>query len=189
MRMTILAAFVALALAGCIVPDPNAQEQEAILGYCPQWIPGPGQEAATANLNASSPQASHPFEAPEAAVGRHALDIYRIRIDRIEVEGGRLQMHALVGDEGTGGNATGRSIYDFRQVPFKQVPSLMLFGHANETKQDFDVMVNDISQSAPTQAHPLRLDWTFLPAEEGVGRALVEYHVTFHYRVCGAAVA
>jgi len=189
MRGTLLVTLAVVALAGCVVPDPNAPEQEALLGYCPQWMPGPGQSAATATLNATAPQASHPFEAPQQAVGRHALDIYRIRIDRIDVEGGRVQMHALVGDEGTGGNATGRSIYDFRQVPFKQVPNLVLFGAANETKQDFDVMVNDISQSAPTEAHPLRLDWTFLPTQEGLGRATVEYHVTFHYRVCGAAVA
>lgn len=180
-----LLALAAVLAAGCIAPQQGAPTSPALLGYCPQWLPGPGQADATHTLDAAAPNATQRV-AGEAERDGRPLDVYRVRVQRLDVEGGHVELRARVEGNGT----PGRNIYDFRQpAGAKAVPYLVLAGAANDTRE-YDVLLNPVAQGATLQpAAAVLLDWQFVPDQPGQGHATVGYQVTFLYRVCGAVVA
>jgi len=170
-----LAAVASFALAGCVTSDQPAQDN--LIGDCPDWQQGPGQFDGHADL-----AGDHPVNATVApanmTLGRRSLDLYRIRITRIAVDGGRAELHAWAANGSRAFN-----IYDYRPNPFHSVPFLSLHGGANDTGE-YDVLLSPPAQGEAPQPTALQLDWTFVPSGAG-GSATIDYTVTFHYRVCG----
>ncbi|MCA1819803.1 MAG: hypothetical protein ABR562_03885 [Thermoplasmatota archaeon] len=180
MRWAIGLALAVLA-AGCIMPD-QATTTSPLIGYCPQWVAGPETVPGGAALDATSPTRSIAVDAPAATLGRHPLDMYRIRVERLDLVGGDLEVHAAVGN-----TTHGLNFYDYRSAgqPFQSVPVLVFRPGGNETHHDFDVLLHPLSEDANADVGPLRLDVAFAPGP-APGHATLEYTVSFLYRVCGA---
>jgi hypothetical protein len=172
-----LVAVLLVLLAGCIAPETEPTRE--LLGYCPQWVPGPGQFAGSVEVDAEARDASVEIS-PELRNGGRPLDVYRLRLDRLEVEGGVLEVRAHV----LNSTAPGRNFFDYRQVAFRSVPFLVL-AKAEDVGAEFDVVLSPVSHGETVESKALRLDWTFVGAS---GKASAEYTVRFLYRVCGAPV-
>lgn len=177
-------ALLALAVlaAGCVGPEPLGPEPN-LLGYCPQWVQGPGQHTGNVVVDADNLAASVRIT-PEAL--RHdglPLDLYRLRIDALNVTGGQLHLHAY-----TEGNQTGgRNWYDYRSAgqPFQSVPFLVFRGTGNETGREFDVVLSPLRHADPQDPLPIQLTWRLQSGDSGPAHASVAFTVTYHYRVCG----
>lgn len=167
-------ALAALLAAGCTAPtesDPNP-----LLGLCPEWVQGPGEDPRTLEVGPDAREQSVDLAPPGNATEHRGrpLDLYRIRIDKLEVAGGKLQLRAF---------AEGRQLNwrDYRAALPQSVPVLTL-ENATLAEHEFDVHLSAIGQRDPAVPGPLTLQARF----EGEGTARIEYTVTFHYRVCGA---
>jgi hypothetical protein len=176
--LPVLLAALAPLLAGCAAP--KEKEQDPLFGLCPQWMQGPGEDRVAVDLNASSsPEARTVFPSDAGLLrsefrGR-SLDLYRLRVDSIEVSGGTLEMRAFA-------NRTEeqKAIRDYRLEDAQLRPVVRLV--SSDAGREFDVALTPISQETAPAPDALRLAWTFT----GEGQAHLEGVVTYHYRVCGA---
>lgn len=162
-----------------MAPDDGAATSR-LLKYCPQWEQGPEPHPDAVDLNATH-LGENRTESPALTHDGLPLNMYRVHIDRLEVQGGTLELRAYK-DAGL----TQLNWFDHRSTGSN--PSFLDFrGGANETDYDFDTLLTTVQESDTGAGQSIRLDWRFLPDRPGEGQARVEYTVTYHYRVCGAA--
>lgn len=173
MRIPVVAVLVAAAtlLAGCTVPE-EGPEQDPLFGLCPQWAQGPGRQAL--DLDVSGNASTELGPANETHVG-HDLDLYRITVDDLEVDG-RLELRARAAD----GRQLG--IRDYRIAGSEQIVPVVAFEDGSAAGHEFDVFLSPVSHAGEASPAPVTLHWTT------TGNATVEGLVTFHYKVCGAPV-
>jgi len=163
------------ALSGCVATEEPPQDH--LIANCPQWQQGPGEADLHAELGPG--QGVNATVAPQnLTLGRRSLDLYRIRITRIAVDGGRVELRAWAAN-----GTRAYNLYDYRPNPVHSVPFLSLHGGANDTAE-YDVLLSPLAQGEVLQPTALRLEWSFVPSGPG-GSASVDYTVTYHYRVCG----
>lgn len=176
MRWLAYAALAAL-LSGCTVPTDEPAE-DPLFGLCPQWSDGPGRQVVDLDLRASSGNATSTREVvlgpANATFGGRPLDLYRVRIDRLSVDG-RLELRAFAGD--------GRqlAVRDYRPVSPQLVPVVVLTD-GSAAGHEFEVFLSPLGHDDDASPAPAALRWT---AE---GNATVAATVTYHYKVCGAEV-
>lgn len=181
------AALLALAFAflsaGCVQEAPPAGPD--LIRYCPQWQAGATrsetvvlQAAGTGGANETRPQEAN------ATLDGHPLNLFRVVVTRLDLPEGRLEMRAFTKAEHKPLN-----LYDYRNsggVAFTSTPVVNLEPGANVTGKEFDTLLTSVLQSDPGTGGPIDLAWSFEGASPGT-QATVEYTVTPHYRVCGAA--
>jgi hypothetical protein len=168
MRRLAAALLPALLLAGCAAPDE--EQPDPLFGLCPQWAQGPGGYTAGVNPAANRSEERELGPANATHLGK-PLDLYRIRLDRLEVDG-RLEMRALAAD--------GRqlAIRDYRQQAPQLVP-VVAFLDGSAVGKEFDVFLAPVLHGADPAPAPVTLRWN------STGAATVDLSVTFHYKVCG----
>lgn len=166
-----------LLLAGCVTPD--ATNPNPLFGLCPQWEAGPDQHAGSVLLNATARQANQVL-AP-AALSQHGrpFDMVRIRVDQADVAGTNLQLRAF--------NETGAPLIwrDLRQQEPQVVPVIIFGPGSDAATHEFEAYLTSVSQDQPARPGPVEMRWNL----EGNGTATLSYVATFHYKVCGAALA
>jgi len=169
---------LALVLAsGCMAPDDGAPTSR-LIEYCPQWLQGPEPHADAVDLNATHLEDNR-TESPALTFDGLPLNKYRVHIDRLDVQGGTVELRAK------DANLTQLNWYDHRSTG-SNPPFLDFRGGANETDYDFDTLLTTVRESDSGGGQPIQLVWKFVPDRPGEGHARVEYTVTYHYRVCGA---
>ncbi|MHB1260986.1 MAG: hypothetical protein ACYC2H_04640 [Thermoplasmatota archaeon] len=177
MRWFAAAALAAL-LSGCTVPtdEPAA---DPLFGLCPQWAEGPGRQVLDLALpggsgNATNATATRDVELgpANATLGGRPLDLYRVRLDRLAVDG-RLELRAFAAD--------GRqlAVRDYRQVSPQLVP-VVVFTDGSAAGDEFEVFLSPVGHDDAGSPAPVTLRWT------ADGNATVAATVTYHYKVCGA---
>lgn len=177
----VLVALASLA-AGCVAPEDTASKAN-LLGYCPQWLQGPGQAGDSVDLSAALAEGTK-IQAADAVWQGHPLDVYRVRLDTLDVAGGALELRAFRDDNHT----SSINWYDYRSAgqPFRSVPFLSFRAGSNATGHEFDAVLAGLKQSDITSSGPVQFVWRFVAdtgGGEGHGRA--EYSVSYLYRVCG----
>lgn len=155
-------------LAGCAAPEE--EEPDPLFGLCPQWAQGPGGYTSGIHATASRSEERELGPANATHLGK-PLDLYRIRLDRLDVDG-RLEMRAVAGD--------GRqlAIRDYRQEAPQLVPVVVFTDGAAEGKE-FDVFLAPVVHGGEAAPAPVTLRWS------STGDATADFSVTFHYKVCG----
>lgn len=174
----VLLALLATGLAGCA--DEPEDEEDPLLGLCPQWMQGPGSHPIIMDLNTSR-NVREMLVFPDndgQVLGEHqgrSLDLYRLSLAEVEVSGGTLELRAYA-------NATGeqKAIRDYRLTRAQLQPSVRLDGE--DAGREFDVALTPITQETAPAPDALRISWRLV----GDGQASIRGTVTFHYRVCGA---
>lgn len=167
--LPLLALFAVSALAGCTGGGEDADE-DPLIGLCPQWVQGPGEQEGSLRLAGGNSTRQELGPANATHLDRR-LDLYRVRIDVIDVDGS-LQMIA----ESADGNRL--AIRDYRRDDSQVVPAVNLGPDAEN--RDFDVLLSSLLEEGPVARTPVHLNFTL----DG-SSARVDYTVTFHYKVCG----
>ena len=181
MRVLAAAALVAL-LAGCF--QPAEEETDPLLGWCPQWMQGDGQDAVEGALDASTATATALLvpttdesgnATPLLNLDGHAFDLLRIRLGEVHVDNGTLRLQV----EDIDGNRT-TVLRDHRLPVDRQVQPYAEFP---EDAGDvlLEAVLNPIDAQTDLHSGPLRLQWSFT----GGGNASWAGEATYHYRVCG----
>jgi hypothetical protein len=170
MRWLAAAALAAL-LSGCTVPT-DEEAADPLFGLCPQWAQGPG--GMTMDFQVAGNESRDVEMAGANATDRgHTLDLYRVRLDRLDVQG-RLELRAFAAD----GHQL--AIRDYRQ-PTAQLVPVVVFTDGSAVAHEFDVFLSTVGHDDPASPAPATLRWTPLDGNASVGAS-----VTYHYKVCGA---
>lgn len=190
MRLAVpaLAVLAFLLVAGCAQPGKDA-EGDPLFGLCPQWAQGHGGLTSSARLegtatNANATNATEETNANPAASAtsvlepadalflNRPLDLYRVRIEGLDLNG-TLALRAAAAD------GMRLAIRDYRSMDIPLVPVVHL--DARDVGKEFDVYLSPVLDESPAATAPARLEWTL----EGTS-AFVNFSVTYHYKVCGA---
>lgn len=159
-------------LAGCAQPED--EDEDALLGVCPQWAQGPGEQAGGVTLSAGNASASRELGPAEATHLGRPLDLYRVRVTGLDVDG-RLELRAEAAD------GTRLNVRDYRikaTQGTQMVPVVEL--DASAEGKEFDLFLSPALHEGPAAPAPARLNLTLDGAS-----AQLQYAVTFHYKVCG----
>lgn len=170
LAVTGLVLLVAL-LSGCAQPGAD-KEDDPLFGLCPQWAQGHGQLDSFARLDAGNRSATRELTPADATFLNRPLDLYRIRIDRIDTNG-------TVNLRASGADGVRLSIRDYREADLPVVPVVHLDDAA--AGREFDVFLSPVLDNAPGATAPATLNWTLDGSD-----AFLTYTVTYHYKVCGA---
>lgn len=173
MRLALAASVVValVLLAGCAQPGAE-EDDDPLFGLCPQWAQGHGLLDSFVLLDPGNATASRELGPADATFLNRPLDLYRVRIDRIDANG-TVTLRASAAD------GARLSIRDYREADLPVVPVVHLDAQADG--HEFDVFLSPVLDAAPAAIAPATLSWTL----EGAN-AVVEYTVTYHYKVCGA---
>ncbi|MEK6974964.1 MAG: hypothetical protein AABY18_01315 [Candidatus Thermoplasmatota archaeon] len=168
--MRLAAAALALLLAGCTAPADD-KPVDPLFGVCPQWAQGHGGQTSGVSLTGDASERRELGPADERYLDR-PLDLFRVRIERLDLDG-VLELRAESAD------GKRLSLRDYRLGETQMVPVANL--DADAVGNEFDVFLSPILHDAPSAALPAALNWTL----EGAS-AIIDYTVTYHYKVCGA---
>lgn len=161
-------------LAGCAQPTDGTTE-DPLFGLCPQWAQGHGGQTTSVVLEGEERTASRELGPADAQYLNRSLDLYRVRVERLELgDGSRLEMRALAAD------GMRLSLRDYRQEDVQVVPVVHLGTDA--VGKEFDVFLSPLLEDAPAALAPASLEWTVVGEAPA---AFVEVTVTYHYKVCG----
>lgn len=166
-----LAALVFLMLAGCTQPG-DAPETDPLFGLCPQWSQGPGGQTTALRLDGEAPIQRRELGPAEATWDGDAFDMYRVRLDHLNLSG-RVELRAYDANDRQLG------LRDFRGDTPRIEPMIVVA--ANDQGQEFEIYLSSVKHGSMPAPAPASLGWTL----EG-DSAEVAYSVTFHYKVCGA---
>lgn len=158
-------------LAGCAVPD-EAAEEDPLFGLCPQWVQGPGSVSLAVTVSGNGSEDRE--VAANATVDGRELDLYRMRITDLTVDG-RLEMRAFAAD----GRQLG--IRDYRIDGTEQIVPVVAFADGSAQGKEFDVFLSPVTHGSAPAPTPLTLRWS-----SASGNSTVGAEVTFHYKVCGS---
>lgn len=157
-----------LLLAGCAAPEE--EEQDNLVGLCPQWMQAGG--AQTGGLRINDNGTARIELGPVNATHRNLpLDLFRVQIVSFDGDG-ILRLRA------TDANGNRLSLRDYRADNLQVLPVVVV--DAAAVGHDFDIMLSPLLQDVPPAPLPASLNLTL----EG-STAFVEYAVTYHYKVCG----
>lgn len=168
-------AIVAL-VSGCTQPA-DEPEEDPLFGLCPQWVQGPGGQTTGLLLTANQSQQRRELGPAEPTYDGHAFDLYRLRMERLNVSA-RLELRAY--------DATDKQlgIRDYRGDVPRIEPMVVLDNR--DVGQEFDVYLSSVRHGSVPAPAPAQVGFTFKGVD---GQAAdVDYSVTFHYKVCGADV-
>lgn len=165
-------AAVAVVLSGCTVPDEDP-EADPLFGLCPQWAQGPGSQPLQLQLAGNGSDSSELGPADPMNGGK-PLDLYRLHIDELTVEG-RTELRALAAD------GTRLNIRDYRLSASQQLVPVVAFTDGSAAGQDFDVFLSSVAHGSTPAPAPVTLQWTQVG-----GNTTASATVTYHYKVCGA---
>lgn len=163
-----------LALSGCTTPK-GEKPTDQLFGLCPQWTQGPGGQTTGFHMTPAEPKKEYELGPAEATWQNHTLDIYRVRLVEMNVTG-RLEMRGFSADDKQ------LMVRDYRTDSGAQMVPVIAVGDGDRG-QEFDIILSSVRHNSPSAQTPIRAEWT-LEGED----ASVEYTVTYHYKVCGAAV-
>ena len=170
MRWLAAAALAAL-LSGCVVPTDDSPA-DPLFGLCPQWEKGPGAYTLGLQLQGNESQ-ERELGPAETLLNGKPLDLYRVHLDRLEVEG-RTELRATAAD------GSRLNLRDYRQTPSQLVP-LVVFTDGSAAGHDFDIYLSSVAHGSTGSPAPIRLLWTQVG-----GETTVDVTATYHYKVCGA---
>lgn len=161
-------------LAGCAQPTDDTEE-DPLFGLCPQWAQGHGGQTTSVVLEGEERTATRELGPADAQYLNRSLDLYRVRVERLELgNGSRLELRALAAD------GTRLSLRDYRHEDVQVVPVVHLGTDA--VGKEFDVFLSPLLEDAPGALAPASLEWTVVGEAPS---AFVEVTVTYHYKVCG----
>ena len=167
----LLSTLAATALAGCAQPGDD-KEADPLFGLCPQWAQGGGEQKSSIVLSSANRTVTRELGPAAAEYLDRPLDLYRVRVDRLELEGD-LDLRA------TSANGTRLSIRDYRIEDAQMVPVVSLDPSA--VGHEFDVFLSPVLHDGPLETAPASLVLSL----DG-SSAFLEISVTYHYKVCGA---
>lgn len=170
-RAWLPAVLAAALLSGCAQPGEDGDE-DPLFGLCPQWMEGPGGQTTGLHLESNATVDRELGPAP-ATWQNHSLDLFRIRVTKADVVG-TLELRGFAGD--------GKQLLlrDYREATAQMKPRITIGG--GDVGEEFDVLLSSVRQGAPSAQLPVKAAW------ELEGRdAVLEYTVSFHYKVCGSA--
>ena len=167
----LLAATLVLLLAGCAAPKDDPADP--LFGLCPQWTQGPGGQTTGLHLTPTDPVQERELGPAEATWENHALDLMRVRLTKANVTG-HVELRGFDADDRQ------LAIRDYRDGDGGQlVPVVHLDGR--DVGKEFDLLLSATTHGSTPGALPVHIGWT-LDGQD----ALIDYDVTFHYKVCGA---
>jgi hypothetical protein len=158
-------------LAGCTLPGTPTAKQSPLFGLCPQWEQGTSKETLGLHLNGTS-NATRELGPADASLHGHPLDLYRIQVKRLVVDG-RLEVRAHAAD----GKQLG--IRDYRAAA-PQITPVLVFTDGSASDHEFDVFLSPVAENGTAAPAPVSLQFRFTGTD-----ALVDVDVTYHYKVCG----
>lgn len=164
----VLAVATVLLLAGCAAPDADAPDP--LFGLCPQWLQGPGEQSTGLRME-SNESAVRELGPADARFQELPLDLFRVHIISLESDG----VIRLRAEDGAGQRL---SVRDYRLEAPQLVPVVVLGSSA--AGHDFDVMLSPVLHDGVQAPLPASLSWSV----DG-GTAVLEYTVSYHYKVCG----
>ncbi len=180
MRPLVAAAALTFLLAGCTgLPGEDTSSAPSLLGYCPQWLPGPGILSERSTLAAHDVLSTRLDPPAGLRYAGLPVDLVTLRVSNLTVTEGAVAVRAFADANGTMGAQLALRSYRAAEPAFVPV---LAFASAADAQREFEVLLSGVAGGPAPAPGPLWLTLT----NEGGARATLELEARFQYRVCGA---